>query len=463
MNIGEIVVVGGTISAAVAVERLAAKGENVRWLHPGIRIGGGFRQVNIGGRLLNLGSRLLELCYVEGEETLPVPPLDRYLAGHDGHRPWQRMVANYLTDLAGDEFFIVREPELFWNGVRDKDIYFTSELKYLRRYLSTDKCRSIAAECSAILNSSPDEGIHKTALDLKYFDFFLASQENHGQTFHTEFIEVLAQKLRPNGTVGISAYDRNKLWLPLYWPRTLWEATTGRLVSYSPNRVFRVDASGGTCSVLARLENRLLKSSNITAENVGHLKHAKSERGKFTLQFSKGSTVQSDKVILGVPPEELFAATDINYQPKRLIVGIVWIEVAIEELIQEPPSVLVIADEQSPIYRIADSGSNVPQGRRTFSIQLSHDQLALSMEALTHELVRIAFLHEDATPIELGRKSFLAFIDPTIENRQHFDIATDLFRDQHGEVPIVGPAAAFGSDPFNEQIFQGIQISETLT
>jgi len=456
-----VVVVGASVAAAVAAERLAARGEHVRWLHAGA-LGAGFRRLEVSGRSVNLGPRLIELSYEATAAAAPEPAWSSYRARHDGHRPWQARVARYLRDLLEEAVREVPVPELVWRGARGADIYFTGDLRALPGFLDPRTLAAVATETAAILTRAPAGGVHHDGSDLDDIDLTAASLANHGPTFHRAFVDVLARRLRSAGTDGVAASLHNKLWMPLYWPRTLWQAAAGEPVTYTPDRAFYTDASGGMSLLMERLEARLRASQRVEAEPVGRLVRIARDAARSVLTFADGTTVTADRAVVGSTPEELFAAAGIEYAPARLDLRLVWIEVATPELALPAPSALTVVDDESAIYRVTDAGDGAAEGHAIYTLELAAGHPEPTLPELARQLVGSGFLRPGAEPRELGRRAIRAFADPSIANRRQFDRALSAFQDQLAGLPLVGAAAGFGADPLNEQVLQGIRIAEVL-
>src|SRR3546814_15736646 len=86
-----------------------------------------------------------------------------------------------------------------------------------------------------------------------------ASRQNHGPTFHHEFIGALAAKILPGGADQVVSELRRKIWLPLFWPETLSAACGVGSLTYRPARPIHTMRRGGmgalASSLLARVRD----------------------------------------------------------------------------------------------------------------------------------------------------------------------------------------------------------------
>ena len=68
----------------------------------------------------------------------------------------------------------------------------------------------------------------------------------------------------------------------------------------------------------------------------------------------------------------------------------------------------------------------------------------------------------ECVPEVVAHRSIPAFTEPTAANRTLFDIAHATARDK-ADLTLVGPAAGYGADPMNEQLFSGLHAALELT
>ncbi len=410
-------VAGDTVAALVAADALAAKGEQVT-LYLSDRIAGGFEPMRMGPWRMNLGLRLLETSYGP-EESPEEPPLSAYVPGMSGHRPYIARVRRWFQDLLGDDLVEVGRPAMFMNGRMAPDVYLTVDLSGLRVVLTDEQAKCIRGE-TAFKSHLSDH--RDTTLEH-------ASMYTHGPAFHDLFIEPFCAKVDPAGSANVLASHRRKFWMPLFHSRTVWEAASGRPVTFQPRRPFHaIRGDGIVTRLLARLDGRV----------------------EVVCQPAVIGPLDSD--ILAYSPETLFAAAGHPVKLDRIQLTICWVSVA-EDDIRCLPSTVMIPDPSVSAYRITDGGQ-VGSQRLVCLEGTTLDRASADLERLgiVREGARLSPVHEMHTP---------GFAAPTAANRDRFDEARRATADVLGDAVVIGGAGAFGADSLNEQIVQGLWAART--
>jgi hypothetical protein len=461
------VVAGGTIAALVAADALARAGDDVDLYLPERGVGGGFLPMVVDGQRLELGVRLLELSYgdEDGAASGPVrPPLAGYRPGPSGHRPYVGLVGRFLTELLEPDLVEVDRPRMWVNGRLVPDIYFTVDLSQLRAALTDDQAAAIAAETRLILDETGNPaGVlgGPDPPDLWATSFEDASLANHGPTFHRLFIESVAAKIQAGGSAAVLAALRRKVWLPAFYPQTLWEAASGRPLGFAPNRPFHTVAKGGTGEVVTRLLARLDASPHVTLTRVKGLKRVAADGDRTVLDLDD-VTVSAHRPILGWSPEQLFPAAGVEYRSQRLPIGICWALVDEADVV-DLPSMTFVVDPELRAYRINSGGDAGPPGRRLVSLELSHHVSPDDAEAVArHTLEAVGLVRPGASVDVVHKVRAPAFTAPSAGNLAAFEAARESFNRLSLDADIIGGATAFGADSLNEQIVQGLRAGERV-
>jgi len=462
------VVAGGTIAALVAADAAARAGEQVDLYLPLRGVGGGFSPIVVDGLRLELGVRLLELSYgaEEGRET-PPPPLDEYRPGPSGHRAHIAVARRFLTELLEPDLVEVGLPKMWVNGRLVPDVYFTVDLSGLRRALTDEQAAAITAETRRILDETGNPaGVlgGPTPPDLWSVSFEASSLANHGQTFHRLFIESICSKIQAAGSSDVLTALRRKLWMPVFYPQTLWEAASGRPLGFVPSRPFHTVAHGGTGEVVNRLLARLEASPQVTITRVKGLKRVEAAGDGMLLQFDEGpDVVSATRPVLGFGPEQLFSAAGVDYVSQRLPLSICWVLVDDADVV-ELPSMTFVVDPELPIYRVNSGGDAAPPGSQLISLELSHDVLPDEAEAAVRRTLEVVGLLRPGGAVKVVHKIRApAFTAPSAANLAAFEAARESFNRLAIDAEVIGGAASFGADSLNEQILQGLRAGERVT
>ena len=452
------VVVGSSVAAMAAVERLAAAGETVRWLVTG-SVGGAFAAMTVEGRHVGMGLRLIEREYVAGENQQPMPPLHQHVPGHAGHRPWMAMVAGYLDHLLPD-LTPAPTPRLVLGDRVVEDFTLTGRLAAISELVDRRTCARIAADAAEILRSTGPAGVLESpgpsAMTLRE-----ASIRNHGDEFHRIVVEPIANALVSGGGAVVEAVQRHKVWAPIYWPRTLLEAASGASPSFDPQRTFWTDRNGGMSDVVVALERRIAACAAVTRLDVGRLRSAQHVGAATVLAFESGHAEQTPDAILATSPAETFAAASIPYHADRVSMSLLWLDVE-ERHVVDPAATTFLDDDI--VFRVTATSAEPDIGgtaRRTFAVELRTGARVDARHAID-AMTRAGMIERAARPTVVAHRLVPAFAVPSAVNRRAFEHAAADLGDALPAARLIGPLSGYGADPLNEQLFSGIRLAEEV-
>jgi hypothetical protein len=450
-------VVGGSIASLTAADAALRRGRPVELLLPRGGVGAGFLPLRVAGRRLDLGIRLLEL---DREDAATAPALDAYEPGPAGHAPYLPLVAEWVTGLVGDRLREVDRPAMALDGRLVDDIYFTVDLDGLAAALPADEARRTASEAAAARRREGDAGVLDGRHDLLHASLEDASRTNHGDTFHRRFIAPMCAKIHPRGAAAVPAALRRKLWMPLFYPRTLERAAAGSPTGFAPRRPFHTVEPGGMGAVVEALLARIRSSAGARVTTVGRLvRVARVGGGATGLAFDTGVVRSVRRPVIGVSAEEAFAAAGGRYAPARVPMAIAWVEVD-EADVTALPSLAHIPDPDVPAFRVSPGGEPA-EGARLFTVELRHDIDPADVEAASATALRAAGLVREGAPVRVvHRFAGRGPTDPTLESLEGFARARAALDEAGLEAEVVGGASAFGADAFNEQVVQGLRAEE---
>jgi len=442
-------VIGGTVSALSAALALAAEGVVVRLLSPA-RFGGGFAAVEVGGRRVELGSRLIELSYGDVGSS-DCPPLVDYRPGPHGHRPYIELVDGEVRSLAGAGLVPV-EPALVQSGGRRvHDWILDGTLDGAIELMSTSELAAVRAEAQASERTWGRSGWFADPARLWSTNLLEAGQCQTGTTFHHRFIEGFASRLLEGGSSSVVAGLHRKIWMPLFWPGTLVDALRGPGVD-PPNRPSWSVAGGGMSVLVDALVDRVIAEPRIEVREVGQLTSIGRDAVATRCGFADGSTVLSDRPIVGVPSAELFEAAAVRYSSDLAISALCWIELPSGSPL---PDVMWVLGADEPVIRMSRSHGD-DSDRPVVCCELAWwcDERELADAAIA-QLSRSGVLEsrDDARVLGVVRRP--SFAVPSAANRAAFEVASSALAALDLQVEMVGPACEFGADSFNEQLVSG--------
>ena len=448
-----VLIVGGQIAGAVAADALTRAGRDVRLVLPQRGAGGGFLPMCRDDRRLELGVRILELGY---EDDTDPEPLSSYVPGFGGHRGHTRRIAALVEDLVGaDRIVDLPAPQMVLDGIVRPDVFFTVDLAHLSDLLGPERTAAVAAEAAQAQAQHGDAGVLSGELNGMTLD--RASVINHGPTLHHALIAPPADKFLAGGASRTLAAWRRKVWMPLFWPRTVAEACYGA-PRFRPRRRFSTVAGGGPGDVVAALLARVCRSPHATVETAGPLTAVHAD-GSLEVE-GLGLLRPTVRPILACPPKELFPAAGIAYDVERARSVIAWVEVAEDDLTTDP-SLLHVVDPGNPIARVSEGAPSPQPGKRLLTVELRHDLDKDEIDAAAAQGLRMAGLVlENAEILPIFRGAMPTFDAPTADTQDAFAAARTAFDALEPDVTVVGGASAPGADSLNEQIVAGLAAAE---
>jgi hypothetical protein len=466
------VVVGSSVAALVAADALAASGESVRVLAPEKSPGAGFGSIRAGERVLELGVRLLELDY-EGApgSRASTPPLNDYVPGPAGHRPYAALVREFIEELVGPRLVLAARPQMFYDGSLVDDLYFTTDATALRDaldYTTRARIRQEALYCAADAGSPAGMLAPEHAVEFAVSSLEEASLSTQGLTFHSLFMEPMAEKFVAGGSAGVLASLRRKIWLPLFWPQTLAEAAGVRPVRFVPSRPFHTVTGGGAGEIVTALVERL-RARGVEIERCAPLTRVTAvDAGRVDLVFTdtdngamgeRTMRIETRRPVLGLPAQQLFAAAGVDYQADQARTVICWLEVADRDVI-ELPSLVNVVDADLPAIRVSSGGLARP-GHRLLTVELRHDLSEAEIPAAARRSVeRLGLLRPGAELTEVRSAAVASFALPNKRNLRRFELAAAELADRQLDIEVVGSGVGFGADALGEQIIQGLRAKE---
>jgi hypothetical protein len=453
-----LTVVGGSIAALVAADARLRRGGAVDLLLPRRGVAGGFAPLEVAGRRLGLGVRLLE---IDREDAGDPPALSAYVAGPSGHVPFVRTLAEWTRELAGDRLREADGLAMVTGGRLVDDIYFTVDLEGLRAALPAGEADRTAAEAAEARRRAGDAGVLGAGHDLGAISLDEASRRNHGAAFHERFIAAMCRKIHPGGAAAVPAALRRKVWMPLFHPRTLEAAAAGRPTGYRPHRPFHTVDPGGVGALVAALLARIRAAPGARVIETGRLVRARATRvaADVQLHFEDGFEWTGARPVLGASPAELFAAVGAGYDAPRLPMSIAWAEVDERDVVALP-AVVHVPDPGIDAFRISPGDPPGP-GRRALTLEMRHDLPAERVdEAVRGALVETGLVREGAPVAVVHRLAGPAMPDPGPAAQAAFAAARARLQEAALDAEVVGGAAAFGADSFNEQVIQGLRAEE---
>jgi hypothetical protein len=457
----ERLVVGGTIAALCLADALAGAGRPVRLLVPRKGVGGGFLPVQRGEVPLELGMRVLELRYEGVDEP---PPLAAYRPDEDGHRPHVARVDAWVRELVGDAAVVpVDAPASYLSGRLGPELLLSSDLRGAATFVDAGDAGRIAAEAERAEAAGGPAGwlAPENRPGLWARSFTEASLHQHGPALHERLLAPFTAKIRQGGGDDVVAALRRKLWVPLFWPRTVAEAFGGRPVGFVPERPLSiVHPGGGIGPVVRALLDRV--AARVPTEQYDGVRGVRRDGRAVRLTFADGREEVAEQPVLAMAAGELFAAAGIDYAPAKVRSVLAWLRVAAADL-RALPGFVHVHDADVPAYRVTPGHEDPATGDRVLCVELAHDVPAEDAPARARAVLeRLGILAEGAPAADLGTFAGPTFTDPTAETVQRHAAAVARWHELALPGLVVGGALTMGADSFNDQVVQGLHAAQAL-
>jgi hypothetical protein len=455
-----VVVVGGTLSALVTADALAREGRPVLLLLPARGVGGGFMPVEREGRRLERGMRVLELHY---EGLGEPPPIEDYRPGDHGHRPWTRLVRDWVGELVGEDALVeIDPPAMAVNGRVGPEVLLRTDLEPIRELLDAGELDAIAAEAAEAVARLGPAGILDGAHDAELWSttFEDASLTHHGRTLHERLIAPFCAKVRPEGATDVPVALRRRLWVPLFWPRTVHEVASGAQPAFRPQRPLHTIEPGGTGEIVHRLLARLREHPSVRIWDYERIESLAPAPGGVRLRLAGRGEIVAPRPVLAAAPAELFAAAGIAHEPRRVHSSLAWAEVAEDDLLSLPGFVHVV-EPSLDAFRITPGERR--DGSRILCVELRHDLPENHVPgAVRRSLEGVGIVREGAAIEPIGAFAGPTFTAPTAESVRLFEAARARFAELGLDAVVIGGANVFGADTLNEHVVQGLATARAL-
>jgi hypothetical protein len=217
---------------------------------------------------------------------------------------------------------------------------------------------------------------------------------------------------------------------------------------------------GGVGALVTALLARIHAAPRARVVETGRLVRAAStSAGDVHLSFEDACSLEARRPVLGTSPAELFAAVGAGYDAPRLPMSIAWAEVD-ERDVLALPALVHVPDPDIDAFRISAGDPPAP-GRRGLTLELRHDLPAEHVADAVRRAVVATGLVREGAPVELVHHlAGPAMPDPGPAAQAAFASARARLNAAALDAEVVGGAAAFGADSFNEQVIQGLRAEE---
>jgi hypothetical protein len=351
----------------------------------------------------------------------------------------------------GDTLVELDRPRMWLRGRLGDELLVTTDLSHLREFLTDAEACTILAQAAGAGGGLLDRG---RAGERWTTSLTTASIAQHGEIFHNLLIGPFAQKIRPDGGDDVPVALRRKLWLPLFYPRTVREAAAGGPMSFHPERPLHSIEPDGTGAIITRLLARMQASPMVTLRRVDGFERVAADGDLVRITPRGAAAVVARDPILALSPGELFAAAGVDYAPDRTTSVLAWIDV-LENDVLELPCFVHVVDPNVRVFRLSRGERH--EGRVTVCVELAHDVSKDNAPTVAAAaLERLGIVREGADMTHLAAFAAPTFTAPTFASAGRFSAARAAYDALEIPARTIGGSEAFGADALNEQLIQGL-------
>lgn len=445
----QVHVLGNSLAALFCARRLSDEQNiHVIWTSSSPTIGGHFSGIRLGNQMADVGMVLLEI------DSAPtrVLALDALI-----HPPTGPSVRPYLSDwflwLHPDESAFQTIPvQTIFRGKVVPDFYIGDSLEIFST-LQPHEQKSIRNEVANCLQRAsktlhPRNKRDSSAIKMRSIEDYC--QSTYGKTYTDLFIRPWMNSLGVEPRT-LSAGNHRTVWLPLYWPETIYSALSDDQPQNFQKEFFvpsHSSVAGFVKDLASNLENRPNVDKLLTTD------YSKTDPRIRQVWLTNGRE-HNDFL-------EQFKPIDTKpfiSEPKHRIV----ISVVLGEVLSDSEDRVVFCLDADPVYRYSIRNTHRGDNSSTCSIEFTMDKEELQnfhMENFFrsfHEKTGITV--GGNTKLIHGKIGLTSMTTPrTTENSNNLELIPDAFTwgiDEHEPIP-----DAYGS--FNDQLSIGLWTAERI-
>jgi len=472
----DFIITGGSLASLVAVAELSKKGKKVALINPGNNWGGHFSPVQFDHLYYDPGMVLYEFDSFSDNTASNLNSYDPWVRNDSGRfcKRAEAFVSQYISS------HLIETPKMLVNNKLFDDILISNNLKSLALFDLND-IHCMKDELKIIINNSQQNVLHPSLkLSSKIFkeaSYFDASVANHGLTFHEKFIEPFCIKLFNFSSKNIIALYHRVAWLPLFYPETLLSYILGDnmpdLTSYFsyPDKLCSSQLSSLIFSEIKDSQNvSIFKSSQINSLTI--------KNSRYEILINDDLNLLTSNLIWGLDSSyllKIFNKAPMKFFYDKSSIGFAFINIQTQDIISSF-TILNILDVDFSIYRISNqtkcSGENDIFSKLVIEFNLDYFSSKygenLSDEDIENKILSELFDMHIISNID-SRDFFIsikklknALMSPTRENMHNFISEYNLFCEVDPGIKFIGPSSAFFASSLNDQILQGLKISESI-
>jgi protoporphyrinogen oxidase len=470
----DLIITGGSLASLVAARELSIKGKKVALINPINHWGGHFSPLQFDGQIFDPGMVLYEFDSFSEHSDSDLVSYDPWKRNDSGR--FCKKIKNFVSQHVSTH--VIETPKMFFNNMLFDDFLIANNLKSLL-LLSPEDINNIKHELGVIINKGEINQFHASLkLNSKLFEntsYYEISVANHGNIFHEKFIEPFCKKILNISSKDIISLYHRVGWLPLFYPETLLSYINGK---QTPDLKTNFSYPDGFCSTeLSKLLFKKIKDcKNITIFESSKISDLHIKDSSYEVNLEGDINVTAPFLVWGLDSSYLLQILNkksSNTFFDKSSIGFMFL-ILPESLLAQSFSILNVLDAEFSIYRISNqtrcSGEVDINVKLSIEFNLNYFS-SLYGENLSDEEIRNKLLTEltrmRIINNELSNDIFTsvkqlknALMKPNKDNYDKFLNEYKLVCEVDPNIQLIGPSCGFFASSLNDQIVQGLKISE---
>lgn len=441
----KVTVVGNNVAAIMSAITLAKKGYEITLVSPSKRLGGHFAGLELDGHTFDAGMNFLEFTSYNQDASARLASYDIKKRNDVGR--FTTLVKQTLDEF--DTFCKIDTPRMMFDDMFIPDLIISDNLIALR-LLPDFTQKLIKKELSEIF--SLNRKFHASRkLEFSKETFETLSLFNHGETFHKLFIEPFCKKLTGCSSADFVGLFHRSLWLPLFYPETLFKELDGTL-PFRENH-FYYPRNGSISSLIEKMEMKLKSFPNVTIVN------------KFI-----DESILDEENIVWTHDQNSFLSLNKDFSTYILEKTSIAISSLLIETNALPDnfSTLFIPNDNNLPFRVTNqsycSGDKGELSKISVEWNAGTLQDKEQIAKNTIDALLDCYYVKRKDCVKNMRTDVFknALTLPTASNIELCNDNFDLLNQEFPNIAFMGASSPFGASSFNDQIIQGLKVGIDL-
>ena len=440
-DIKMIKIVGSNVSSLVLACKLLDSEINFSFIPSG-PLGSSWAGLPTASGLLDFGQRYFELEFGQTNTT----DLRDY-NNAVSHQDFVGYVKSYI-----EEGFKLSEVkvEAFLRNEIIKCPKQTVDLKEFFSVLTDKEVEEIETDAlnTKISEEYDFEALVNNDADISHLDLDEMLTVNHGSRFNELLIFPFTKKFGLD-LAKIPANLRRKLWCPVFFNRTIIEASRGTF-SFKPKRTHFGFLEHSNSAFVRGLIDKIKESNRFLREDLA--------RKYFEDDFLNDLTSNTDDLVLGCSVQWLADKLSFKRDMEKFHLRVLWIQIE-NRFIKRHIDYLSILDDAIPFIRVSTSSACKEANSTIFCFETTN--LKVTPETLIGQSKKMNILHNEAE-YKFLREVTAKIEVPSFNNRLAYLEMIESIKAKFPDINLDLCGEIFGRNTLNDQVLNGLLKYENI-